>query len=335
MAETKLETKTKPVEPEPSFYDDIENVMKLCDFLRSREGPPVREALLMEKRVHYLKGEKLVNFLVEPKKGTKWPTNLPRFKNRQEAIALCKELCKNQFIIRSEKRAKGELSMSRVKDFDEAGYFTWLYQGDKTMSHIMTGALIVGFLFCVCFPIWPTFLRVFVWYMSVTLLLFIFFLVTTRAAGFLFFWIIGFECWFLPNLFDETLSFTDSFKPVYSFEPTKPGQLPYRLGVGVAFLSFCYWAVTQPSEFDGFVAAQGDFINDLYAGTLLSDVSQQDKDNIDKPRMQSLDDLLKSLDKEDDVDDLPDPDMDDPDGVDSLLENLVDDEEDIDESLED
>jgi hypothetical protein len=40
----------------PSFYDDEENLKKLCDFLRSSEGPPVREALLMEKRVHYLKG---------------------------------------------------------------------------------------------------------------------------------------------------------------------------------------------------------------------------------------------------------------------------------------
>lgn len=39
------------------FYEDVENQKKLCDFLRSRQGPPVREALLMEKRVHYLKGE--------------------------------------------------------------------------------------------------------------------------------------------------------------------------------------------------------------------------------------------------------------------------------------
>jgi hypothetical protein len=39
-----------------AFYEDAENLKKLCDFLRSRQGPPVREALLMEKRVHYLKG---------------------------------------------------------------------------------------------------------------------------------------------------------------------------------------------------------------------------------------------------------------------------------------
>ena len=223
--------------------------------------------------------------------------------------------------------------MMRNRDFDEAGYFTWIYEGDKTMSHLMTAALVLGFLFCVCFPIWPTFLRVFVWYLSVTLLLFIFFLITFRALLFLMVWIVGWELWFLPNLFDESLGFVDSFKPVISCESTKPGQLPYRLGVGVAFFSFCYWAVTQPSEFDGFVSAQGDFLKDLYAGTLLSDMSQEEKENIDKPKMQSLDDLLKSLDAEIEEKKI-DGDLDDEDKLDSMLDNLLANEDDADDEEE-
>jgi translocation protein SEC62 len=222
-----------------------------------------------------------------------------------------------------------------VRDFDEAGYFTWVYEGDKTMSHLMTTILIIGFIACVCFPIWPTFLRLFVWYMSVTFLLFTLGLISLRALIFLFVWMVGFEFWILPNLFDESLGFFESFVPVYSLESTKPGQLPYRIGVAVGFFSFCWWAVTQPSEFDGFVAAQGDFLKDLYAGTLLSDMSQADKENIDKPKMQSLEDLLKSLDEEEESKKtLFDGDLDEQDKLDSLLDNLVDHEEDIDEEEE-
>lgn len=309
-----------------NFYDDIENLKKLCNFLRSKEGPAVREAVQTDKRVYYLKGDKLVNFLVEPKKGVKWPTNLPRIKTRPEAIALCKELCRYQFIHRSEKRGKKELAISRLKDFDETGYFTWVYEGDKTFSHFMTTLLIGGFLFCVCFPIWPNFLKVFVWYMSVTMLIFIFFLIVFRGFLFLLLWVLGWEFWFLPNLFDESLGFVDSFKPVISIEKTKPGQLMYRVGVAVAFSSFCYWAVTQPSEFDGFVSAQGDFIKDLYAGTLLSDMSQQDKENIDKPKMPSLDDLLKNLDSEDEEEELTEEEA-----AESLLDSLLEDEFDSEE----
>jgi hypothetical protein len=40
-----------------SFYEQEENLQLLCNFLRSTEGPAVREALLMDKRVLYMKGK--------------------------------------------------------------------------------------------------------------------------------------------------------------------------------------------------------------------------------------------------------------------------------------
>ncbi len=57
-------------------------------------------------------GEKLVNFMFEPKKGTKWPKELPKFKSRSDVIAVCKNLCGRQFMHRSEKVGKGELEVS-------------------------------------------------------------------------------------------------------------------------------------------------------------------------------------------------------------------------------
>jgi len=315
----------KPEEKkEKTFYEKEENLVKLCEFLRSNEGPAVREAVEMDKRVYYLKGEKLVNFLLEPKKGSKWPKNLPRFKERHEAIAVCKELCRVQFIHRSEKTGKGELSVSRLRDFDELGYYTWIFEGGKGFKNFMTTLLIIGFLCCTCFPIWPNFLKTFVWYLSVTMTLFLFFLITFRGFFFLMLWLLGYECWIFPNLFDESLNFLDSFKPVYSWEKTAKGQLPYRLGVGVAFFGFCYWAVTQPSEFEGYKSAQMDFIKDLYKGTLLSDMAHKDKENIDKPKMQSLDELLKTLDSADEEEATQ---LTEEEELESMLDNLVEDEE--------
>ncbi len=224
--------------------------------------------------------------------------------------------------------------MVRNHDFDESGYFAWIYEGNKTVSHFMTAALVIGFFCCVCFQIWPTFLKIFVWYMSVSLLLVIFFLISVRAFVFLCVWIVGYELWIWPNLFDEQLGFYDSFKPFISCESTKKGQLPYRLGVGVAFFSFCYWAITQPSEFDGFVKGQGDFIKDLYAGTLISDMSQEDKENIDKPKMQTLEDLLKDLDAGMEAEDLAKEELNEEEELDAMFDNLIDEEEDIDEDEE-
>ena len=39
-----------------SFYAEDKNLIKLCDFLRSGDGPAVREAIEMDKRVYYIKG---------------------------------------------------------------------------------------------------------------------------------------------------------------------------------------------------------------------------------------------------------------------------------------
>ena len=44
--------------------------------------------------------------------------------------------------------------------WEEQAFYSWDYDGSKTMSHMMTGALIVGFLAVTCFPIWPQFLKV-------------------------------------------------------------------------------------------------------------------------------------------------------------------------------
>ena len=40
--------------------------------------------------------------------------------------------------------------MIRVREFDEAGYFAWLYDGDKTMSNLMTAGLVLGPNFSEC-----------------------------------------------------------------------------------------------------------------------------------------------------------------------------------------
>ena len=110
----------------------------------------------------YAIGEKLVNFLVEPKKGTKWPKELPKFNSRPDAIAICKDLCGRQFIHRSEKVAKGELEVRSfllvsflcraVWEEDSAAFFR-VADGTHTVSLLVLfsanknvkGFLLIGF----------------------------------------------------------------------------------------------------------------------------------------------------------------------------------------------
>ena len=101
------------------------------------------------------------------------------------------------------------------------------------------------------------------WYLSVTLLAFMTVFLLIRFVLFLVLWVCGYEFWILPNLFDDTLSFSDSFKPRYSNEKVPAGQHWYRIAVFAGFVGFFYWAYTQPTDFDEMVNIQKQFMADL------------------------------------------------------------------------
>jgi hypothetical protein len=56
-------TQSEKVAEKKNFYEEEENLTKLCNFLRSKHGPPVRNAVMMDKRVLFLKGRLRVRLL--------------------------------------------------------------------------------------------------------------------------------------------------------------------------------------------------------------------------------------------------------------------------------
>ena len=282
----------------PEFYKTEEGLKALARFLRSEKGVKNRSAIEHEKRVDYFKGKKFIESILENKN---WPKKLPTVSDKATAMVLAQELIKANIFHRSEKvkDKKGFLQISQRNVFEETGYYTWMYSGSMMWSNVLTGiviALVVGFTLL---PIWPEIMKRILWYFSVTVLLTTLIFVLIRFIIFLVSWILGREFWIFPRLFDESLSFVESFKPIYTFEVAAPGQGYYRMGLTAILIYFCYWAYTQPTEFDGFLKAQKDFVDDLYSGNLLADVAHDHKINIDRSRkVPDLEDLLRQV-KED------------------------------------
>jgi hypothetical protein len=112
----------------------------------------------------------------------------------------------------------------------------------------------------------------------------------TRAGLFLLVWIIGFECWFLPNCLMRRCPFPIRSNHILSFlNSPKPGQLPHRIGVGVGL---CYWVPLSLPEFDGFVASwQGDFYKDLTGTSLLSTHPKKTRTHRQSRHLIKLDEL--------------------------------------------
>eukprot|EP01039_Chlorochromonas_danica_P001069 gene1068-1159_t len=280
----------------PIEYQSPESLRTLANFLRGQNGVKVKSGIEHEKRVDYFKGKRLVECIIEAKK---WPKSIPRIESQEVAIAVANALIQANFFHRSEKVTgkKGYLRIAQSNVFDEKGYYTWMFAGNMMWSNIATFLVIAAVIGFTLLPIWPDAAKKVLWYCSVTFLLGTCSFCLIRALLFVVLWLAGYDFWIFPRLFDESLSFQDSFKPVYSFERGSTGQGYYRLGLIVAMTAFVYWALSQPTEFDGYIQAQKDFIDDLYSGKLLSDVPFDPKDGLDRQgkKVRSLEDLLREL----------------------------------------
>jgi translocation protein SEC62 len=176
-----------------------------------------------------------------------------------------------------------------------------MYAGNMMWSNIATGLVIGAVVAFTLLPIWPDIAKKVLWYFSVTFLIVTFVFILIRSVAFLLLWIVGYDFWIFPRLFDESLSFQDSFKPMYSFEKGSSGQGYYRVGMFTVLGAFLYWALSQPTEFDSILKAQKDFIDDLYSGKLLADVAFDPREHLSnqgKKNVPSLEDLLKELEKD-------------------------------------
>ncbi|KAJ8602253.1 hypothetical protein CTAYLR_003632 [Chrysophaeum taylorii] len=358
-------------------FDSPEMLKAIAEFCRSGNGVPVKQAIERmrghhdtDRRVEYFRGEKLITTLLGDVAGDsagsssgiaalrplkKKPAKKRRpfeAKDVEEATAVCAALLREGFIHRSTRTGRGQLEFAESQKWEASACYVWDFEGAKGLSHFLTGLLIVGMLAVTCFPIWPHVLKVYLWYCSVTLLIFMIVFIIIRGTLFLWLWIMGYEFWIFPNLFDESLSVIDSFKPAYSFESGAPNQRYYRSALVMALLSFVVYVYNQPSDFDTFVAAQKEFVADLYEGKLLADTSQQAKDDIDKLQRPSFEELAmeeeaeareraareelenmhrKALDPQDDQPEEEDEDAAAQDLIDRMLNEVSQEEEDDDD----
>ena len=70
-----------------------------------------------------------------------------------------------------------------------------------------------------------------------------------------------------------------------------------RLATLAIIVGLGYVVANQPTSFDTYIHESKKFTLDLYEGKFLSDMSQKDKDNIDVPKFDTLEDILGFTDE--------------------------------------
>lgn len=155
--------------------------------------------------------------------------------------------------------------------------YVWDYKESNTKLIFLLSLLVIVSIGVCLFPVWPMWMKRGLHFILVTLLAALVIFLIIRGLIFSATWFFGYELWVLPNILSDD---DDLFKPLYTFKKSKSVVWWHR-GVGVAGLAvLMYFILTQPTEFERLVAAQQQFVSDLYSGSLLGDATQADRDRM-------------------------------------------------------
>ncbi|KAL9541831.1 hypothetical protein PS6_010114 [Mucor atramentarius] len=182
---------------------------------------------IYKNTANYLKDEKKSGLKARQgvTKGDKTPTN------REEAFNVLNDLGKFGFILRVDRGesigGKGSpriLQPNPVQEVKEDGYYMWIWEGSQVKLYMGAAALVAVVLAGVLFPLWPNFLRLGVWYLSIAVLCLVgvfFGIAIVRLILYVITYPVlprGF--WIFPNLFED-VGIVESFIPLYGFDPVK------------------------------------------------------------------------------------------------------------------
>ncbi|CCE88837.1 Piso0_001623 [Millerozyma farinosa CBS 7064] len=220
--------------------------INVANFLRDNKILKQRTGLLNNSEdVEFFRYKRIVRALLSDeykKKQANPKAGLIPVSDEQDATKVFISLIQSQMVIPVQKlhfheikqtnkswkpnRQKPTLKNITKANLEPDSYFAWTYAKPNPFVVLYSILLLVGVFAVILFPLWPDFMKIGVWYISIAMLglLGLFFLV---AIVRLIIYIISLVIfpkpfWLYPNLFEDC-GVIESFKPLYAWEePKKP-----------------------------------------------------------------------------------------------------------------
>ncbi|KAJ3075266.1 Translocation protein S62 [Podochytrium sp. JEL0797] len=207
------------------------SLLAIAAYLRSPEATlTVRQGTMDGRRVDFFKGKHAVNALLRDQ--YKSNPKRPEIASREAGEEHVTELLSHKFFVRVDKQPKSKsLTLQPVQVFSPDAYYVWIYENNPWWAKL-AGFGILGVIFLgVLFPLWPSFMRQGVYYLSLVALglLGVFFAI---AIVRLIIWVVlkvgtGRGGWLFPNLFAD-VGVIESFIPTWEWDEPKGGKGKYR-----------------------------------------------------------------------------------------------------------
>lgn len=222
--------------------DDLEAEERLREaalwLLTSDHGVRRQQVILEGRRIQAFKGRhfsRAVQRATNPKFARKFPELACR--SSEEAVVLGDRMLQQDFIYPLEKIPQKWKRRKRdphkvqphetQQDFSLAQHtlYAWHVQPSPVKNIIWGSLLILGTILICMIKVWPLWLKLAVYWISLTYVVTMLSLLGIRLGVFAVFWIIGFRgVWLLPNLTSDDVGIMQAFSPLISW-PSRQRKL--------------------------------------------------------------------------------------------------------------
>jgi len=138
-------------------------------------GPSVMSDYCLFCPFHMFLGKAAVKALLSPPYSSL--KNVPKITTEAEAIALLQRTLPYAFYLRVDRQqvqgSSKQLNFAQQQMFTPDGHFAWFYEGSQWTTYVGGVAMVAIMLAGVMFPLWPSTLRLGVWYLSILVLVLI------------------------------------------------------------------------------------------------------------------------------------------------------------------
>ncbi|CAD7956972.1 unnamed protein product [Amoebophrya sp. A120] len=104
--------------------------------------------------------------------------------------------------------------------FGKDDFYIINYEKPDPYHRLYAFLIVFAVIMVILFPVWPMWIKLFLWYGAVLVSVGFIVFCWLRILLFLVFWIIGFEFWLMPNLFDDSLPWYEAHRPLWFLAKT-------------------------------------------------------------------------------------------------------------------
>ena len=223
MSQRLQKSSRKRVTPRSRKIDENSSTYKAADVLRNQKRYmiPITKGVFNRTNCDVFRGAELLDAFVNASaKKDLLPVDL-NIKDRPSALKICETMLKEGYFFEAELNVKSHrpntfVEKPRPNSIKEDGYYIWVMPASLRQVYIYSACLVSFVLFICLIKVWPIWLKICIWWMSMIGLVSMLSIIVIRLVIYCLFWMVGVrDIWLLPNFLDDDADFEEVVTPLF------------------------------------------------------------------------------------------------------------------------